>query len=258
MTRIAPLACFVLTSALARPSTAQYAPAPYGAQPTAPGGMQSGGLAPPAPESGPPPPQPQTSLGTQKQLEEASAKDSGRGLEFFYFNVEGGFEYLGLQSLSSSNDLVPNTVHRSDVGSLLGAGTGLRLLFLTVGPRFRFGHFKDWNLWTLDLEAGWHVPLGQLEPYATLGAGYARMTGGQASDIGASVKGYNLRLSVGLDYYVTSVLSVGATVDGELVRLSREAVAAPTNAAAQALWYTSDASGLGLGFTGAAVVGLHF
>ena len=59
--------------------------------------MQTGGLAPPPPGSGPPPPPPPMYPGaTQRQLEEASREDSGRGLEFVYFDVGGGGQLAAL------------------------------------------------------------------------------------------------------------------------------------------------------------------
>jgi hypothetical protein len=235
---LAAVACV----SLAAGANAQNAPASPG--------MQAGGLTPPSAQSGPPAPQPLGPTATQKQLEQANAEDSGRGLEFFYFNVEGGVEHVSLQSLHSNGDLVsPDS--SSGVGSMLGVAAGARLLFFTVGPHFRFGHFSDWNLWSLDLDVGWHFPLGNLEPYALVGGGYSRLSvRGDDTNV-FSIKGFNVRIGGGLDYYVTNVLSVGAQLTAELLGLSRGAIAQPG-------FYGADASGLGLGFTGSAVAGLHF
>jgi hypothetical protein len=232
----------MLGASLATMASAQNAPAPSG--------MQAGGLTPPSSQSGPPAPQPVGPTETQKRLEQASAEDSGRGLEFFYFDVEGGVEHVSLQSLHSSGDLVPSAVSSNGVGSLLGVAAGARLLFFTVGPHFRFGHFSDWNLWSLDLDVGWHIPLGNLEPYAMIGGGYSRLSNYAGADY-ASIKGFNIRIGGGLDYYITNVLSVGGQITAELLGLSRGAISQPG-------FYGPDASGLGLGFTGSAVAGLHF
>ncbi|MET0595712.1 MAG: hypothetical protein ABW133_23645, partial [Polyangiaceae bacterium] len=62
----------------------------------APPGMQSGGLAPPGPGSGPPAPQPMYPNNTQRHLEQSEREDSGRGLEWVYFNVEGGLQHAAL------------------------------------------------------------------------------------------------------------------------------------------------------------------
>jgi hypothetical protein len=239
----AALAAFVVTSLAAR-ADAQNAPAATG--------MQAGGLAPPSAQSGPPAPQPIVPSTTQKQLDQANAEDSGRGLEFAYFNVEGGIQQFSLQSLHSSGDLVTAPDSSSGVGSLFGAAAGARLLFFTVGPHFRYGHFSNWNLWSLDLDLGLHLPLGNLEPYALVGAGYSEVDLRNDDGNYFSIKGFNVRLGGGLDYYVTNVFSVGGQITAEMVRLSRGAIDHLPE------FYVAKASALGLGFTASAVAGLHF
>ena len=224
--------------------------------------MQSGGLAPPPPGSGPPPPpQPQPSP-TQMRLEESGERDSGRGLEFVYFAIDGGFEFAGLNSLHESGALLPGVEKSSSFGPLVGVGSGVRLLYFTLGPHFRFAHFSDWDLWTLNLDLGWHIPLGRLEPYAILGGGYAKL-GHAADDLlgadrGVSISGFNVRLGGGVDYYLTNVFSLGAMLDVELLRLSRSGVTVnPTDNPAASV-FKDDASSLGLTVTAGAVVGFHF
>jgi hypothetical protein len=96
---------------------------------TAPGDMSAGGLTPPGPGTGPTAPPPQAPTETEKQLSESDQKDSGRGLEFVYLNVEGGAEYVSLQSLHTTGQgVIPGvtTVRTSDVGPMVGVGAGLR------------------------------------------------------------------------------------------------------------------------------------
>jgi len=179
-----------------------------------------------------------------------------------YFNLDGGLEYAGLDALSKSGALVPDTSQTSAVGPLVGVGGGLRLLYFTVGPHFRFAHFSDWDLWTLNLDFGWHVPLGRLEPYGTLGGGYARL--GHAADKllgadrGVSIAGFDVRLGGGLDYYVTNVFSIGGLLEAELLRLARSGVTVRPTDPATASSLQSDASSLGVTVTLAAVAGFHF
>jgi len=33
-------------------------------------------------------------------------------------------------------------------------------LFFSLGPHFRMAHFRDWDLWTLNLDVQWLAPLG--------------------------------------------------------------------------------------------------
>jgi len=189
----------------------------------------------------------------QRQLEDAEHSDSGRGLEFVYFNVAGGGEFVSF----GNDSLVPPGGKTSALGPYFAAGAGLRLLFLTVGPSFRYAAFSDWNLWTLNLDLGWHIPLGNLEPYAVLGGGFAKLgyPGGAfgASGVDLSTSGFDIRLGGGVDYYVSNVFSVGGKLEAELLRLSHGQV---SNAAGGIL--IAEASTVGFAVTGGAVVGLHF
>jgi hypothetical protein len=186
----------------------------------------------------------------QRQLEDAEHSDSGRGLEFVYFDVGGGGQFVSLDGLSSSNFVIPGAQEKtSSFGPYFSAGAGLRLLFFTVGPRFRFGTFSDWDLWTLNLDLGWHIPLGNLEPYAFVGGGFAKL----ARPAGDASTGFDVRLGGGLDYYVSNVLSVGGKLDADLLRLSHPPI---VNSARNQT--TEIPSTLGLVLTAGAVVGLHF
>jgi len=222
--------------------------------------MQGGGLAPPPPGSGPPPPAPlypANPNAAQRQLEEAEHSDSGRGLEFVYFDVGGGGQFVSLDALGGSGSLVPPAGKTSAFGPYFSVASGIRLLFLTVGPSFRFARFSDWDLWTLNLDLGWHIPLGSLEPYAVLGGGFAKLgyhDGGLGiSSASMSASGFDIRIAGGIDYYLSNVFSVGGTLQADLLRLSRGAVA---DAAGGVV--TADASSVGLVITAGAVVGLHF
>jgi hypothetical protein len=203
---------------------------------------------------------------TQRHLEESEHDDAGRGLEFAYFQVEGGAQLAALTAMSESGTLLPSTGKNSGLGPYFGGAAGIRLLFLTVGPRFRYAHFTDWDLWTLNLDLGWHVPLGNLEPYAVLGGGFAKVgrsaegvTG--LSDV-PSITGFNVRLGSGLDYYLSNVFSVGAAVQLDFLRLSRSPTTiglapSPQMPVAPASFEQS-ASSLGLVLNAGVVLGLHF
>jgi hypothetical protein len=213
----------------AQPSTSAAPTPPMQAGGLAPPpSMQAGGLAPPS--SGPGP--------TEVALAEAERRDSGRGLEFFYFQPEIGITYAALDALHGP--LFPEGAKASGFGPAVGAAAGLRLIFLTIGPRIRFAHFSDFDLLTVDLEFAWRVPLGRLDPYGFLGIGYANL----GTDLipAKTVDGYNVRLGGGVDYYVTGVLSVGGSATAEIVRLKP----------------SGGAYALGLAFTASAVLGLHF
>jgi hypothetical protein len=167
-----------------------------------------------------------------------------------------------------SDNLVDDSVPKSQTGLLLGAGLGLRLVFLTAGVRFRYGAFKDWKVWTLGAEGGIHMQLGSIEPYATLGLGYLRVAGidpallpgtapsGATTRTGAG--GFDARLGFGFDYYFTNIFSLGVNVSGDLFTLARSAVAGAGQPGALPALYATDGSSFGAGAAATGVAGLHF
>ena len=142
---------------------------------------------------------------------------------------------------------------------IYGAGLGVRLLVFTFGARFRFGDFPDWELWTLNVEGGIHIPIGRVEPYVTFGGGYASLGAWNKSKIGSDMRradGLGLRAGVGLDFYPTNTFSVGANFTGDILFLTR-ASDIPLDPV-PVLLYPDGGSGIGLGGTLSAVFGLHF
>ncbi len=232
--------------------------------------MSSGGLAPPSGSGSNP-----GSVYTEQELERAEREDSGRGLEFFYINAEIGAEHLGLQTFKANNLVDAGVVKTSQTGLAMGAGLGLRVVFLTVGPRFRIASFEEWQLWTLNAELGIRIPLGSIEPYFTLGGGYASVgsfdsgnLGGNLNNDDVDITGFNVRGGFGLDIYLSSVFSIGANLTGEMLFLTRPGVdpsklnttGTGTGGAAEASAeiYGADGSSIGAGTTLTAVLGLHF
>jgi len=153
--------------------------------------------------------------------------ESEHKLDFLYLKAETGAEYVGLQTLSVKRDVVPFTVRRDDTGVFGGAAAGVKLLFLSFGPHFRMATFRDWDLWTLNLDAAWLAPLGKFEPYLALSGGYARL--GRAFDSTSGLRnvrvtGYDLRLVIGGDYFVARNVSVGGALSSEVIGMHRPGV----------------------------------
>jgi hypothetical protein len=214
--------------------------------------LESGGLRPPeAIESSPQTPAEANQETTEKQLEEADKKDSGRGLEWVWLNMEVGAQHIGLATIEN-DQLVEPGVDTTQTGLLLGAGLGVRLLVFTAGARFRMATFSDFKLWTLDAEGGMRIPLGSLEPYFNVAAGFASMAS-LSTDAIKSPKGFDARLGVGLDWYISNTFSIGANLSGDVLFLSRSASGDSSSAV-----YAQDGSSIGAALTGTAVVGLHF
>jgi hypothetical protein len=183
-------------------------------------------------------------------------------LEWFWLNGEVGVEHLGLQTLNSGHLVDASVTKTTQTGMVFGAGTGVRLFFLTIGPRFRFGNFSAWRLWTLDGEVGFRIPLGAFEPYVMLSGGYASVgsldPGNAISRSAVGISGWNLRAGGGLDWFVSSAFSVGGCLTGEVLFLSRSKVTPASLGANQQSVYAADGSSIGAGVTLTAVAGLHF
>jgi hypothetical protein len=229
--------------------------------------LEAGGLKPPAAVPGNPDAN-ATSASPDAALDRADKEDSGRGLEFVWLNADVGAEFLGLQTFKS-NQLVDGAfVDSKHAGAVYGAGLGVRLLVFTFGARFRFGDFADWQLWTLNAEAGLRIPLGRIEPYFTLGGGYASLGAFSGSELAARLKsadvhatGFDTRAGFGVDVYLTNTFSVGGNLTGDVLFLSRSAsssfeVPQPPGQAPSV--YANHGSGIGAGATLSAVLGLHF
>jgi hypothetical protein len=223
-------------------------------------GLQAGGLKPPdavlSDASTTPPNQ------TEANLDLADKEDSGRGLEFVWLNAEAGPEYLGLQTLRDKGLVDSQQIHSKDLGMVYGAGLGMRLLVFTFGARFRFGDFPDWELWTLNAEAGMHIPIGRIEPYVTVGGGYASLGAWNKSKVGSDLKnahGFDARAAVGVDFYLTNTFSIGGNFSGDMLFLSRASDNIVIRPPSGVLPPPPDGgSGIGLGGTLSAVLGLHF
>jgi hypothetical protein len=159
-----------------------------------------------------------------------------------------------------------DSVATTQFGPVFGAGAGVRLIVFTLGGRFRFGSFEEWQLWTLDAEFGMRIPLGSLEPYFTLAGGYAALGSFGANDTldssDVSVRGFNLRGAVGLDYYIGNAFSIGGNLSGDVLFLARgglDAADLPENdEELDSELYARDGSGIGAGVTFTAVAGVHF
>lgn len=242
-----------------------------GQQQSQPGSLEAGGLTAPGAMDEPQNPE---SAEQRRELDKAEEADSGRGLEWFYINAEAGVQHLGLQTFEANNLIDAEVVETSQTGFLFGAGLGLRLVFITVGPRFRLATFSDYQVWTLNGELGLRIPIGSVEPYFTVGAGYASLGSFSAGNVGSGltadavdITGYDIRAGGGLDIYVTPVFSIGGSLTFEMLGLTRPGVSPqdlqaarsgqPSPGTADSV-YAADGSSLGSALTGTLVLGLHF
>jgi hypothetical protein len=274
-----PRAAFAFAIVLgAAHAEAQPAPPPPQPAPAAPaplampfGAMFQGmSVDVPLPVATPPSP---AALETMRLLDQAKLDDSGRGLSWVWVDAQGGFEQLGMQALNGGNKgFVAGFADTSGSGGVVSVGAGARLLFFTLLARGRVGVFGSGQLYRAGAEAGFHIPLGRVEPRLALGLGYAGMGGlhDATGGVGLSIRGFYTRAEAGLDYYPAPVFSVGLGVSGELLGLSRAALssaavtqikgnlAIPASLRANADLLAQGGTGWGGTLAVTAVTGLHF
>jgi len=177
----------------------------------------------PLPVAAPPSP---AAVETMRRLDASKIEDSGRKLEWVWFDVQGGFEQLGTQAFGGGANFLGGLAKTSASGGVVSAALGARLLYFTILLRGRIGVSGIGELYRVGPEVGFHVPLGNLEPHVELGAGYAAVgslqdeVGGAAADF-FSLRGGYARLGGGVDYFVHPVFSIGAALSGELLGLVR-------------------------------------
>ncbi len=242
-------------------------------------------LAPPPPTSSNPPP----SSSTEQRLDESKQEDSGRGLEFLYVTAQGGYAYDALQSLNKSNPLLMTNTNMG--GAMIGAEAGIRLLFFTLGARFRYEMLTgndgatppqpvSLNLYQLDLVAGFHVQAGKWDPYVSVHGGFSAIgnvdknnlsstvvntlpPGVSSTDISnnISTKGGNVGIGFGADYYLVRFLSIGAEANFEFIFLHRDPLPLPAGVDPTLLannpYYQSSGDAAGMAFAISGHLGIH-
>jgi hypothetical protein len=200
----------VLASAVAVTSSFE-ASAQLEPQPIQPAPVWGQPAQPPPPASGPLPQQGAT-------VQPPNAADSAGGTrrpEIVYVNAE-----VGRAAASSAGQW----------GVGLGLGAGLRILYWTFGLRARVIPSSQYTFLNANLEAGFHLPLGAWDPYVGIHGGYVEQfspvrmslapitsTATSSPPTGAtSTSGGDLGGCIGVDYYLTTLFSVGldVTLDG--------------------------------------------
>jgi hypothetical protein len=238
------LAAVLLSSALSAPSARAQELAPP----------------PPLPPSQPgeaPPPQTQgPTTETTEQLEKSEKEDSGRGLEFFYANAGVRASGVGLATLNASDFAVGKT---SAFGAAFDAGLGLRLLIITFGPRVRYHLLNQFDFWQLNGEVAIHIPISRLDLYVGAHGGYSvvgaftKEAVGNANADDVRVRGFDVGLQIGIDYYLSPHFSLGGEISGEILAMSRPALATTSDAT-----YGKSGGAVGVGGLFGFHAGLHF
>lgn len=210
---------------------------------------------------------------TKHKLDEAEREDNGRNFEIFYTDIHLGGSYIDMAAFDQESLGIKNT---SSGGPMFSLGAGFRLVILTLGARMKYNALSQFNLWQLNLELGFKIPIDKVDILIGGHGGYSFVGSlGDAGQIGntntpsvndaVSIRGFNAGLDLGFDYYITPIFSLGAGFYGDFLYLSRPPLELPSDTppdvAAQINadpTYQQSGTTAGMQLGGALRVGFHF
>ncbi|MBS2015500.1 MAG: hypothetical protein JST00_21620 [Deltaproteobacteria bacterium] len=210
---------------------------------------------------------------TKQKLDEAEREDSGRNFEIFYTDIFLGGSYIDMAAFDSTSLGIKNT---SSGGPMFALGAGFRLVVLTLGARMKYNALSAFNLWQLNLELGFKIPIDKVDILIGGHGGYSFVGSlGDAGQIGntntpsvndaVSIRGFNAGLDLGFDYYITPLFSLGAGFFGDFLYLNRPPLELPADTPAEVRaqieadpTYQQSGTTAGMQLGGALRVGLHF
>jgi hypothetical protein len=235
------------------------------------------GLEPPPPmapgAAGSPPPSSSGQLPSSPGPTNADDEnqDSGLGLEWVWINADVGFSSVNMSSFSESQ---LGLVQTSGSGPTFGVGAGVRLFFLTAGVRVRDSLLSSLgSLWEIDAEAALHMRVWHIDPYFGVRGGYAFVGSLSSSSVGTaagvsppdvSINGFNVGPILGIDLYLSHLVSIGVEGDAEFLFLNRpkaDISKLPPDVQAQVQsnpLYQASGSSVGLAAGATAHLGIHF
>lgn len=209
---------------------------------------------------------------TKQKLDEAEREDSGRNFEIFYADIFLGGSYADMSAIDETALGLKQT---SSAGPMFGIGAGFRLVILVIGARLKYNALSAYNLWQLNLELGFKIPISKVDLLIGGHGGYSFV--GSLGDVGqvgntntptvndaVSVRGFNAGLDLAFDYYITPAFSLGAGFFGDFLGLQRPPLQLPADTPPEARAaveadprYSLSGSTYGLQLGGALRVGLH-
>lgn len=257
---------FTTSPALAQDATPSPAPnlaPPPPIDPNSPG-------APTADPNAPPP----AEQATTKKLDEAEREDSGRNFELIWVDAFVGGANIDMRQFSEST---LNIEKASSGGPMVALGAGLRLVILVLGVRAKYNALSAFNMWQLNGELGFKIPIWKLDLLigahggysfvGNVGEGTVATNSGQTPSNADSVKirGFNVGLDLALDYYITPIFSVGAGFFADGLFLKRPPLDKPAGLTAEQQMqldneplYQQSGTSAGLQLGGALRLGVHF
>lgn len=212
---------------------------------------------------------------TAQRLNEAESADSGRNFEILWVDAHIGASYIDMRQFSSDTLAIEKA---NSGGPMFSLGAGIRYVLLVAGVRAKYNVLSAFNMWQVNGEIGLKIPIDSFDLLIGAHGGYSfvgSLGDGTvaASDTSATptnkdavkIRGFNAGLDLGVDYYITKNVSVGAGVFGDFLYLKRPPVAKPDGLTAEqsaALdandLYQKSGTSAGMQLGGALRIGGHF
>ncbi|CAN5848899.1 hypothetical protein BH11MYX4_BH11MYX4_54510 [soil metagenome] len=179
---------------------------------------------------------------TTQKLNEAESSDSGRNFEIFWIDAYIGGSYIDMRQFSSDT-LAIEKAHSG--GPMFALGAGIRYVLLVAGVRAKYNVLSAFNMWQLNGELGLKIPIDSVDLLLGAHGGYSfvgnigegTVSAGSSStptnNDAVKIRGFNVGLDLGVDYYITKNFSVGAGVFGDFLFLKRPPVAKPDGLTAE-------------------------
>ena len=173
---------------------------------------------------------------TNAKLDEAERDDNGRKFELVWFDAHVGASYIDMRQFSSSTLQIEKA---SSAGPMVSVGAGLRLVVFVIGVRAKYNALSAFNMWQLNGEAGFKIPIGKVDFLVGGHGGYSFVgnigqgtvetnSGGTPTNNDAvKIRGFNVGLDFALDYYVTDTFSIGGGFFADFLYLTRPPVSLP-------------------------------
>jgi hypothetical protein len=211
---------------------------------------------------------------TAAKLDEAERDDNGRKFELVWIDAHLGGSYIDMRQFSSSSFQIEKA---SSAGPMVSLGAGLRLLVLVLGVRAKYNALSAFNMWQVNGELGFKIPIGQVDILIGGHGGYsfvgslgdgtvAASTAGTPTNTDAvKIRGFNAGLDFAVDYYLTDTFSIGGGFFADFLFLNRPPVDKPAGLPPQAAaaldnepLYKQSGTSAGLQLGGALRLGVHF
>ncbi len=153
---------------------------------------------------------------------EAEEEEDSWGV--FYVQALAGYSYANVVQFSQEN-FIPEAEELSGSGLYGGLGVGFRLYWMTLGAQATIASYFGFELGTVGLDVGLHLPIPVVRPYVRVGVGYAWMGDADYMDPALSttdVYGYAIDAGLGLDIKLARFLSLGAGFDAAFLNMTRQ------------------------------------